>query len=58
MTASSKLLSSNGAGWGMAGPAMALMALFIDAPFCLAFLLSFTNQRLVSPNPTISAGHS
>ena len=58
MTTSSKLLSSNGAGWSMAGPAMALMALFIVAPFCLAFLLSFTNQRLVSPNPTQWVGVS
>jgi len=58
MTTSSKLLSSNGSGWGMAGPAMALMALFIVLPFFLAFVLSFTNQRLVSPNPTQWVGVS
>jgi len=48
----SKLLTANLAGWSMAGPAAALMALFIIAPFFLAFGFSFTNQRLVSPNPT------
>jgi multiple sugar transport system permease protein len=36
----------------MAGPAMFLLAMFLIAPFILAFVLSFTNQRLVSPNPT------
>ena len=48
----SKLLDANLAGWAMAGPAIALIALFVLAPFVLAFALSFTNQRLVSPNPT------
>jgi multiple sugar transport system permease protein len=38
--------------WLMAGPAMFLLAMFLIAPFILAFVLSFTNQRLVSPNPT------
>jgi len=52
MAAPSRLLSSNGAGWAMAGPAVGLMTLFIVVPFLLAFVLSFTNQRLVSPNPT------
>ena len=38
--------------WLMAGPAMFLLAMFLIAPFILAFTLSFTNQRLISPNPT------
>jgi multiple sugar transport system permease protein len=48
----SRLLSSNKAGWGMAAPAVGLILLFIIVPFALAFGLSFTNQRLFSPNPT------
>ena len=48
----SRLLSSNRAGWPMAAPAFGLILLFIIVPFMLAFGLSFTNQRLFSPNPT------
>ena len=48
----SKFTRSNRAGWLMAGPAAFLMALFVVLPFLFAILLSFTNQRLVSPNPT------
>ena len=48
----SRLLSSNRAGWSMAAPAVGLILLFIIVPFVLAFGLSFTNQRLFSPNPT------
>ncbi len=48
----SRLLSSNRAGWTMAAPAFGLILLFIILPFTLAFGLSFTNQRLFSPNPT------
>ena len=48
----SRLLSSNRAGWSMAAPAFGLILLFIIVPFALAFGLSFTNQRLFSPNPT------
>ena len=48
----SRLLSSNRAGWSMAAPAVGLILLFIIVPFALAFGLSFTNQRLFSPNPT------
>lgn len=44
------------AGWMMVSPAMALMGLFLIAPFLLAFVISFTNQRLVSPNPTEFVG--
>ena len=51
-TSGSRLLSSNRAGWAMAAPAVLLIGLFIIVPFALAFGLSFTNQRLFSPNPT------
>ena len=40
------------AGWSLAGPAIFLITLFLIVPFILAFTLSFTNQRLISPNPT------
>lgn len=40
----------------MAGPAAFLMALFIVLPFIFAIVLSFTNQRLISPNPTQFVG--
>ena len=39
-------------GWLMAGPAVVLMLLFMIIPFLMAFAFSFTNQRLISPNPT------
>jgi multiple sugar transport system permease protein len=48
----SKFTRSNRAGWLMAGPATLLMAGFIVLPFIFAIVLSFTNQRLISPNPT------
>ena len=51
-TSGSSLLSSNRAGWAMAAPAFGLIFVFIILPFALAFTLSFTNQRLFSPNPT------
>jgi len=40
------------AGWMMASPAIVLMLAFLIIPFFLAFYFSFTNQRLISPNPT------
>ncbi len=52
----STLLQSNQAGWAMAAPAFLLMFTFIILPFILAFGLSFTNQRLFSPNPTEYVG--
>lgn len=52
----SKLNRISGTGWGMASPAIILMAMFLILPFILAFGLSFTNQRLVSPNPTEYVG--
>jgi multiple sugar transport system permease protein len=48
----SKFTRSNRAGWFMAGPAAFLMATFVVLPFVFAIVLSFTNQRLISPNPT------
>ena len=48
----SKFQSSNKAGWLMAGPAAFLIAAFVILPFFFAIILSFTNQRLISPNPT------
>ena len=40
----------------MAGPATLLMAVFVVVPFIFAIALSFTNQRLISPNPTQFTG--
>ncbi len=40
----------------MAGPAVLLLITFLAVPFVLAFVLSFTNQRLLSPNPTDFVG--
>lgn len=48
--ASSRITTSNRAGWLMALPGFGLICLFVVLPFVLAFALSFTNQRLVSPN--------
>ena len=39
-------------GWLMALPAIILILGFLIIPFILAFGFSFTNQRLISPNPT------
>jgi len=55
-TAGSNLLETPRAGWLMALPAFLLLTLFLIVPFVLAFALSFTNQRLVSPNPTEFVG--
>lgn len=44
------------AGWLMTAPAIILIALFLIGPFLLAFGFSFTNQRLISPNPTEFVG--
>lgn len=43
-------------GWLMASPAMILLLTFLIIPFFLAFYFSFTNQRLISPNPTEYVG--
>jgi multiple sugar transport system permease protein len=42
--------------WLMASPAVILLLFFIIIPFLLAFYFAFTNQRLVSPNPTEYVG--
>jgi multiple sugar transport system permease protein len=52
----SKFTTSHRTGWLMAGPAFALMVVFILLPFILAIVFSFTNQRLISPNPTEYVG--
>ncbi len=52
----SKFLVSNRTGWLMAGPSILLIAGFIVLPFLFAILFSFTNQRLVSPNPAEFVG--
>lgn len=52
----SKLTRANGSGWMMAGPAVFMMVCFILIPFVLAIGFSFSNQRLVSPNPTEFVG--
>ncbi len=52
----SKFQRSNRAGWLMAGPAALLIAGFVILPFFFAIVLSFTNQRLISPNPTEFTG--
>lgn len=54
--ANAKLLTSPRAGWLMAGPALTLIGLFVVLPFFFAFAFSFTNQRLISPNPTEYVG--
>ncbi|MFB9948974.1 carbohydrate ABC transporter permease [Rhizobium puerariae] len=46
----SKFTISNRAGWLMAGPVVLLLLVFTVLPFVLAFIYSFTDQRLVSPN--------
>lgn len=43
-------------GWLMAAPVILLLFTFLIIPFLLAFGLSFTNQRLISPNPTEFVG--
>ena len=44
------------AGWLMAAPAIILILSFLIVPFFMAFGLAFTNQRLISPNPTTWVG--
>ncbi|MDE2914728.1 MAG: sugar ABC transporter permease [Paracoccaceae bacterium] len=48
----SSLTRQNRAGWLMAAPAFLLIVVFLVLPFIMAIGFSFTNQRLVSPNPT------
>ncbi len=43
-------------GWLMALPALLILTVFLVIPFLMAFAASFTNQRLISPNPTEFVG--
>lgn len=52
----SKLTHSHFAGWMFALPATVLLFTFIVLPFLLAFYYSFTNARMVSPNPVEFVG--
>ena len=49
--------SERRAGLLFISPAALLISLFLVAPFFAAFYFSFTNQRLVSPNPTEVVGN-
>jgi multiple sugar transport system permease protein len=46
----------NISGWLLALPAILLIMGFLIIPFIMAFGFSFTNQRLISPNPTEFVG--
>lgn len=48
---SAQLRNEGRAGLTMATPALLLLLLFLIVPVILAFVLSFTNARLISPNP-------
>lgn len=48
---SSALRAEGRTGLAMASPALLLLLLFLIIPVLLAFVLSFTNARLISPNP-------
>ena len=39
-------------GWLMVSPALILILAFLIVPILMAFYLAFTNQRLITPNPT------
>ena len=54
----SKFVASNRTGWLMAGPAAFVILCFVIVPFVFAIVFSFTNQRLVSPNPAEFTGLS
>ncbi|MGW6929756.1 carbohydrate ABC transporter permease [Lentzea sp. NPDC054927] len=50
------LRSERRAGWAMAAPAVLLLLAFLIVPVILGFALSFTNTRLISPEPTSFTG--
>ncbi len=50
------LKKQNRMGWLMSMPAIVLLFSFLVLPFIMAFGLSLTNQRLISPNPTEYVG--
>ena len=43
-------------GWLLAFPALLVLTVFLVIPFLMAFVISFTNQRLISPNPAAWVG--
>ena len=43
-------------GWLMALPSLLILLIFLVIPFFIAFAAAFTNQRLISPNPTEFVG--
>ncbi len=53
----SRVKKSNRTGMLMVTPAMIFISIFLITPFVAAFYFSFTNQRLVSPNPTEFVGN-
>lgn len=53
---SSAQRSESRVAWVFSAPALILLLAFIVLPFALAFILSFTNQRLISPLPTKFVG--
>jgi multiple sugar transport system permease protein len=42
--------------YAMIAPAALVLTVFVLLPFALAFILSFTDQRLISPNPAQGVG--
>lgn len=54
--ASRQLRAENRAGWLFGAPAIILLLAFVVLPFLLAVVMSFTNQRLISPLPTRFVG--
>ncbi len=55
-TAANRRFKTNLTGYAMLAPALILLVLFIIIPAILAFVLGFTNARLVSPNPPVLVG--
>lgn len=43
-------------GWLMGAPAFLGLLMFIVVPFVMAITMTFTNQRMISPNPTEMVG--
>jgi multiple sugar transport system permease protein len=55
-TATNVQKSESKVAWAFSAPALILLLAFIVLPFLLAFVLSFTNQRLISPLQTKFVG--
>lgn len=56
MTTSNMRRQEARAGWMLAAPAIILLLTFLIVPFFMGFGFAFTNQRLISPNPTEFVG--